>query len=146
MKKQKKYQVQIFGLLVILFFVHAMLKILKVIVKELNFLLQVKVKEIQRQKLKHSDKIRDQQDLFEKRECIFKEEVTRLKAQLEEGNKVRNQYKAKEGQCKRLQDEVMSLKNKVNDKDKKIKKLKDKSSYYETLQAEVIFLKEDLEN
>jgi len=36
-----------------------------------------------------TDKIRDQQDLFDKRECTLKEEVTRLKAQLEEGNKGR---------------------------------------------------------
>ena len=35
-----------------------------------------------------TDKIRDQQDLLNKRECAFKEEVTELKAQLEEGNKV----------------------------------------------------------
>ena len=36
-----------------------------------------------------TDKIRDQQDLFDKRECTYKEEVTRLKTQLEEGNKIR---------------------------------------------------------
>jgi len=41
------------------------------------------------------DKIRYQQDLLEKRECGFKEEATRLKAELEEGNKVRKQYKEK---------------------------------------------------
>ena len=36
-----------------------------------------------------TDEIRDQQDLFDKRECTYKEEVTMLKTQLEEGNKIR---------------------------------------------------------
>ena len=48
--------------------------------------------------------IRNKKDLIDKRECAYKEEVTRLKAQLEEGNKVRKQYKEKEDQCQRLQD------------------------------------------
>jgi len=34
------------------------------------------------------DKIRDQQNIFDKRECTYKEEVTKLKTQLEEGNKI----------------------------------------------------------
>ena len=38
---------------------------------------------------KLTDTIRDQQDLLDKRECSYKEEITRLMAQLEEGNKVR---------------------------------------------------------
>lgn len=36
-----------------------------------------------------TDKTRDQQDLFDKNECTYKEEVTRLKTELEEGNKIR---------------------------------------------------------
>jgi len=48
------------------------------------------------------DKIRDQQDLLNKRECAFKEEATKLKAQLEEGNKVRRLFKKKEYQCQKL--------------------------------------------
>jgi len=48
-------------------------------------------------------------------DCVIKEEVTRLKAQLEEGNKVRKQYKEKEDQCQMLQDEVTSLRNEIND-------------------------------
>jgi len=50
-----------------------------------------------------TDKIRDQQDLLDKRECAFKEEATNLKAQLEEGNK------EKEDQCQKLHDQVTSL-------------------------------------
>ena len=42
-----------------------------------------------------TDKIRDQQDLLNKRECDFK-------AQLEEGNKVRKLLKDKEDQCQKL--------------------------------------------
>ena len=53
-----------------------------------------------------SDKIIDQQDLFNKMECALKEEVTRLKAQLECAFKVHQM----------LQDEVISLKNKQNEK------------------------------
>jgi len=45
---------------------------------------------------KLTDIIRDQQDLLDKRECTYKEEITRLKAHLEEGNKVRKQYEEKE--------------------------------------------------
>jgi len=33
--------------------------------------------------------IRDQEDLIDKRECSYKEEVTKLKYQLDEGKKVR---------------------------------------------------------
>jgi len=40
-----------------------------------------------------TNKIRDQQDLLNKKECSFKEEATKLKSQLEEGNKVRNLFK-----------------------------------------------------
>jgi len=36
-----------------------------------------------------TDTIRDKKDVIDKRECTYKEEVTRLKAQLEEGNNVR---------------------------------------------------------
>jgi len=46
-----------------------------------------------------TDKIRDQQDVLHKRECVSKEEVTNLKTQLEEGNKVRNLFKEKKYQC-----------------------------------------------
>ena len=53
-----------------------------------------------------TDKIRDQQDLIDKRECTYKQEVTRLKTKLDEGNKIRKKYKEKEDQCQRLQDEV----------------------------------------
>ena len=93
-----------------------------------------------------SDKIKDQQDLFNKSECAFKEEVTRLKAQLKEGNNVRKQQKEKEDQCQKLQDELTSLRNEVNKKSTTIKKLKDRSSYYESLEAKILSLKEDLEN
>ena len=92
------------------------------------------------------DKIKDQQDLFNKRECAFKEEVTILKSQLEEGNKVRKQYKEKEYQCQNLQDEVTSFINEVNEKSTIIKRLKDRSRYYESLEAKIISLKEDPEN
>ena len=53
-----------------------------------------------------TDKVKDQQDLLNKRECAFKEEVTKLKAQSEEGNKVRKLLKDKENQCQKLQGEV----------------------------------------
>ena len=85
------------------------------------------------------DKIRDQQDLLDNRECASKEEATKLKAQLEEGNK------EKEDQCQKLQDEVTSLKNEVNKRSTTIKKLKDRSTYYESLEAKILSLKEDLE-
>ena len=49
-----------------------------------------------------TDIIRDQRDVIHKRECAYKEEVTRLKGQLDEGNKVRKKYKEKEDQCQRL--------------------------------------------
>ena len=91
------------------------------------------------------DKIKDQQDLLDKRECAFKEEATKLKVQLEEGNKVRKQFKEKEDQCQKLQDEVTSLRNEVNEKTTTIKRLKDRSSYYESIEAKILSLKEDLE-
>ena len=53
---------------------------------------------------KASDKIIYQQNLFNKRECALKEEVTILKSQLECAFKVHQM----------LQDEVISLKNKQN--------------------------------
>ena len=87
------------------------------------------------------DRITDQQDLFDKRECTYKEEITRLKPQLKEVNNVRNQYKEKEDQCQILQDEVTSLRNEANEKDTIIKKLKDRSGYYESLEDEVVSLK-----
>ena len=92
-----------------------------------------------------TDKIRDQQDLLNKRECAFKEEATKLKAQLEEGNKVRKLFKEEEDQCQKLQDEVTSLRNEVNERSTKIKKLRERSSYYESLEATIFSLKEDLE-
>ena len=73
-----------------------------------------------------------------KRECVLKEEATKLKAQLEEGNKVRKLFKKKEDQCQKLQDEV-------NERSTIIKKLRDRSSYYERLEATILSLKEDLE-
>lgn len=91
------------------------------------------------------DKIRDQQDLLDKMECAFKEEATKLKAQLEEGNKVRKQFKEKEDQCQKLQDEVTSLRNEVKERSTTIKKLRDRSSYYENLEDKILSLKEDLE-
>ena len=92
-----------------------------------------------------TDKIRDQQDLLNKRECDFKEEATKLKAQLEEGNKVRKLLKDKEDQCQKLQHEVTSLRKEVNERSTTIKKLKDRSSYYENLEATILSLKGDLE-
>jgi len=92
-----------------------------------------------------TDKIRDQQDLLNKRECSFKEEATKLKAQLEEGNKVRKLLKDKENQCQKLQHEVTSLRKEVNERSTTIKKLRDRSSYYESLEATILSLKEDLE-
>ena len=49
-----------------------------------------------------TDKIKDQQDLLEKRECASKEEATKLKAHMEEGNKVRKLFKEKENQCQKF--------------------------------------------
>ena len=93
-----------------------------------------------------TDTIRDQKDLIDKRECAYKEEVTRLKSQLEEGNKIGKQYKEKEDQCQRLEDEVTSLRNKENEKDTTINELKERTRYCEGLEAEVVSLKEYLEN
>ena len=92
------------------------------------------------------DTIRDQKDLINKRECSYKEEVTRLKYQLEEGKKVRKQWKEKEDQCQRLQDEVTSLRNEVNEKDTTTKELIEITSYCEGLEAMAVSLKEDLKN
>ena len=89
-----------------------------------------------------SDKIIDQQDLLNKRECDFKEEATKLKAQLKEGNKVRKLFKDK---YQKLQDEVTSLRDEVNERSTTIKKLRDRSSYYENLEAKILSLKQDLE-
>ena len=91
------------------------------------------------------DIIRDQKDLLDKKECTYKEEITRLKTQLEEGNKIKKQYKEKNNQCQRLQDEVTSLRNEVNEKDTTTKELKERTSYCKGLEAEVVSLKEDLE-
>ena len=91
------------------------------------------------------DKIRDQQDLLNKRECDFKEEATKLKAQLEEANKERKLLKDKEDQCQKLQHEVTSLRKEVNERSTTIKKLKDRSSYYENLEATILSIKGDLE-
>ena len=92
-----------------------------------------------------TDTIRDKQDLLDRRECTYKEAITRLKAQLEEGNKIRKQYKEKEDQCQKLQDEVTSLRNEVSENSTTIKKIKDRSSYYESLEAKILSLKEELE-
>ena len=89
-----------------------------------------------------SDKIRDQQDLLNKRECDLKEEATKLKTQLEVGNKVRKLFMDK---YQKLQDEVTSLRDKVNERTTTIKKLRVRSSYYEILEATIRSLKEDLE-
>ena len=48
-----------------------------------------------------TDKIRDQQDLLNKRDCAFERVATKLRAQLEEGNKVRKLLKDKENQCQK---------------------------------------------
>jgi len=93
-----------------------------------------------------TDKIKDQKDLIDKREFSYKEEVTRLKAQLEEGNKIKKKYKEKEDQSQRLQDEVTSLRNEVNEKDTTTKELIERTIYCEDLEAMVISLKEDLKN
>ena len=85
-----------------------------------------------------TDKIRDQQDLLNKRECAFKEEAIKLRAQLEEDNKVRKLFKEKEDRCQKLQDEV-------TERSTIIKELRDRSSYYERLEAMILSLKEDLE-
>jgi len=92
-----------------------------------------------------TDKIKDQQDLLDKRECASKEEATKLKAQLEERNRVRKLFKEEEDQCQKLQDEVTSLRNEVNEKGTTIKKLRERSNYYESLEAKTLSLKEDLE-
>ena len=92
-----------------------------------------------------TDKIRDQQDLLNKRECDFKEEATNLKSQLEEGNKARKLLKDKENQCQKLQHEVTSLRREVNKSSTTIKKLRDRSSYYESLEATIHSLKGDIE-
>ena len=93
-----------------------------------------------------ADKIRDQQDLFSKRLCAFKEEVTTLKAELEEGHKVMKQYKEKEDKCQKVQDQVTSLGNEGNEKSTTIERVKDISIYYEIIEAKFLSLKEDLEN
>ena len=80
-----------------------------------------------------------------KRECPFKEESTKIKAQLEEGNKVRKVFKDKVIQYQKLQDEVTSLRNEINERSTTIKKLRDRSSYYESLEATILSLKEYLE-
>lgn len=51
---------------------------------------------------KLTETIRDWKDLIDKRECAYKEEVTSLKAQLDEGIKIKKQYKEKEDQSQRL--------------------------------------------
>jgi len=89
-----------------------------------------------------SNKIRDQQDLLNKRECDFKEEATKLKTQIEVENKVRKLFMDK---YQKLQDEVTSLRDEVNERTTTIKKLRDRSSYYESLEATIRSLKEDLE-
>jgi len=88
------------------------------------------------------DRIRDQEDLLNKRNCAFERVTAELKAHLERGSKVRKIFKDK---YQKLLDEVTSLRNEVNEKDTTIKKLKDRSSYYESLEATILSLKGDLE-
>jgi len=101
--------------------------------------------QIEREFKRLTNKIKDQQDLLDKRECASKEEATKLKAQLEEGNKVRKLFKEKEYQCQKLQDEVKSLRNEVNERSTTIKKIIERYSYYESIEAKSLSLKEDLE-
>ena len=89
-----------------------------------------------------SDKIRDQQDLLNKRDCAFERVATELKARLDEGSKVRKIFKDK---YQKLQNEVTSLRNEVNEKSTTIKELRDRSNYYERLEATILSLKEELE-
>lgn len=88
------------------------------------------------------EKIRYQQDLLNKRECAFKEEATKLKAQLQEENKVRKLFKDKEDQCQKLQNEATSLRNEVDERSTTIKKLRDRSNYYKSLEANILSLEE----
>ena len=89
-----------------------------------------------------TDKIRNQQDLLNKKDCAFERVATKLKAHLEKGSKVRKLFKDK---YQKLQDEVTSLINEVNEKSTTIKELRDRSSYYERLEATILSLKEELE-
>ena len=104
-----------------------------------------------------TDKIRDQQDLLNKRESDSKEEATKLKANLElfkakylkllkdqqeEESKIRKFFRDKN---QKLHDEVTSLRKEVNEKNTTIKNLRDRSSDYESLEASTLSLKEDLE-
>jgi len=91
-----------------------------------------------------TDKIRGQQDIFGQIKCSYREEVIRLKTQLEEGNKIRKQYKEKGDQCQRLQDELTSLRNQVNESDTSMRELKERTNYCESLEAKVVSLKEYL--
>ena len=96
-----------------------------------------------------TDKIRDQQDLLNKRECDFKEEATKLKAQLEEGNKVRKLLKDKEYQCQKLQQEVRSKirtqEDLLNIKDSTAKAQRELfMEKYQKLQAEATSLRNEV--
>ena len=92
-----------------------------------------------------------------KRECDFKEETTKLKANLklfmdkyikflhdkpEEESKIRKSYKDK---LQKMHDEVTSLRKEVNENNTTIKNLRDRSSDYESLEATILSLKGDLE-
>ena len=92
-----------------------------------------------------TDKIRDQQDLLNKRECNFKEEATKLKAQLEEGNKVRKLLKDKEDQCQKLQQEmrckIRTQEDLLNIKDSTVKAQREKN---QKLQAEATSLRNEV--
>lgn len=104
-----------------------------------------------------SDTIKDQQDLLNKRECEFKEETTKLKANLElfkakylkllkdqqeEVSKIRKFFRDKN---QKLRDEVTSLRKEVNQNNTTIKNLRDRSRDYEHLEATTLSLKEELE-
>ena len=88
------------------------------------------------------DKIKNQQDLLNKKDCAFEKVGIELKAHLEKGSKVRKLFKDK---YQKLQDEVTSLRNEFNEKITTIKELRERTSYYERLEATNLSLKEDLE-
>ena len=88
--------------------------------------LEVEIKKLTDENTDHQKLLQ----LFDEKECTYKEEIIRLKNQLEEGKKIeegmRNQYKEKEDQCQRLEDEVASLRNKVNEEDTTTEELKER--------------------
>jgi len=69
-----------------------------------------------------TDKIRDQQDLFDKRECTLKEEVTRLKDQLEE-KQSKEAVQGKVRSISKVASEVTSFRNEVSENDTTTKEI-----------------------